>query len=199
MKKFTLLFMLLLTAGVTFGQFDLGIKAGYTAAKLSTDVDTIKANFSSGFHLGVFTRIGKKFYVQPEVYYNFQTSSMQGIDDATEWKQKIKVGSLDIPVLVGFKMINSKLFKLRLMAGPMASFVVNKKVDDMNSVLGPIEDADINTVNWAIQAGLGADITFITLDVRYQFGLNEILKEVQVTSVDANQSLWVVSLGFKIL
>lgn len=199
MKKFTLLFMLLLTAGVTFGQFDLGIKAGYTAAKLSTDVDTIKADFSSGFHLGVFARIGKKFYVQPEAYYNFQTSSMQGIDDAAEWKQKIKVGSLDIPVLVGFKLIDAKLLNLRLMLGPMASFVVNKNIEDMNSALGPIEEADINTVNWALQVGLGADISFITLDVRYQYGLNKILEEIQVTSVDANQSLWVVSLGFKIL
>jgi hypothetical protein len=199
MKKFTLLFMLLLTAGVTFGQFDLGIKAGYTAAKLSTDVDTIKADFSSGFHLGIFARIGKKFYVQPEAYYNFQTSSMQGIDDAAEWKQKIKVGSLDIPVLVGFKLIDAKLLNLRLMLGPMASFVVNKNIEDMNSALGPIEEADINTVNWALQVGLGADISFITLDVRYQYGLNKILEEIQVTSVDANQSLWVVSLGFKIL
>ena len=191
--------MLLLTAGVTFGQFDLGIKAGYTAAKLSTDVDTIKADFSSGFHLGIFARIGKKFYVQPEAYYNFQTSSMQGIDDAAEWKQKIKVGSLDIPVLVGFKLIDAKLLNLRLMLGPMASFVVNKNIEDMNSALGPIEEADINTVNWALQVGLGADISFITLDVRYQYGLNKILEEIQVTSVDANQSLWVVSLGFKIL
>jgi hypothetical protein len=38
---------------------------------------------------------------------------------------------MDIPVLIGFKLINLKVVNWRIMAGPMASFVVNSKVKNM--------------------------------------------------------------------
>ena len=211
MKKiFLLIAVLLFSASVTFGQFNFGIKVGYNASKLHTGLDSIKSSFNSGFHFGAFFRFGKKVYIQPEAYYTFQGGIFQNnaTNTLNNWKQNVTVGTLDIPVLIGFKLINLKVVNWRVMVGPMASFVVNSKIKDV-TLTGPIKSSDINKTNWYLQAGTGIDVLFLTLDVRYQVGLNQMIKTAQsenssgaVTgkpySLNATNNMWVVSLGFKI-
>jgi hypothetical protein len=197
MKKIFLLLVFLLSADLMFGQFDFGLKLGYNASKLSTSLDSVSSSFGSGFHVGAFARIGKKFFLQPEGYYNFQTDKFTG--DSTNWAQNVTIGSMDIPVLVGFKFLDAKVAKLRVVAGPVASFVVNRKVKDVNDITGPLKEADINNVNWYLQVGAGLDVLFLALDVRYQVGLNSVIQQVQTTTWDTKGSSWVISLGFKLL
>ncbi len=198
MKKYLIILAMVLFSVSVFGQFTIGPKVGYNASKLSTNLDTITSNFKSGFSIGVFVRIGKRFYFQPEVYYTTQGGVFESNEN--NWEQKVIIGSLDIPALVGFKLIKSKIVNLRILAGPLASFVVNKSVKDAGGALGPIENADINSVNWAIQAGAGLDVLFFTLDVRYQIGLNNLIKTIENNAeINSKNSVWVVSLGFKIL
>jgi hypothetical protein len=206
MKKIMLIVVLLFfSAGVTFGQFSFGLKIGYNASKLHTSFDSIKSSFNSGFHFGAFFRFGKKVYVQPEIYYTFQSGLFDNSQNnaVNNWKQKVTVGSLDIPVLVGFKLINLKVINWRIMAGPMASFVVNSTVKDFNTLVGPITKADITKANWYVQVGTGVDVFFLTVDVRYQIGLNQMIKSAQGTTglaynLNATNNMWVVSLGFKL-
>lgn len=202
--------ILLFSAGVTFGQFSFGIKLGYNASKLHTSLDSIKSSFNSGFHFGAFVRIGKKVYIQPEAYYTFQGGIFQNNVTSTfnNWKQNVTVGTLDIPVLIGFKLVDLKVVNWRIMAGPMGSFVVNSKISDV-SLTGPIKKSDINSTNWYIQVGTGVDVLFMTLDIRYQIGLNQMIKSSQsenssgtatgkVYDLNATNNMWVVSLGFKL-
>jgi Outer membrane protein beta-barrel domain len=211
MKKIILLLALLFfSAGVTFGQFNFGLKVGYNASKLHTGLDSIKSSFNSGFHFGAFFRIGiKKVYIQPEAYYTMQGGIFNNNLLQGNWKQKVTVGTLDIPVLVGFKIINLKVVNWRIMAGPMASILINSKIKDENTFIGPIKNSDINKLNWYVQVGTGFDVLFLTLDVRYQIGLNQMIKSAQfVTSsgnttgqtynLNATNNMWVVSLGFKL-
>jgi hypothetical protein len=184
-------------------QFVLGIKLGYTGSKLNTNIDSIKSSLASGFHLGAFARIGKRVYLQPEFYYNLSGASFEDVATG-DWKQNITVGSLDIPVLVGFDIIKSKIFKWRIMAGPEVSFLVNSKVKDVGSITGPIKTSDMNTTGWFIQAGTGIDVLIFTLDVRYQAGLNSLINDVTandgtVYPVNSQANMFVVSLGIKIL
>lgn len=196
MKKILILSLFVLAASVVFGQFTIGPKIGYNASKLSTSIDTISSDFKSGFQIGAFVRIGKKLYVQPELYYTTQGGVFES--NINDWKQNVRIGSLDIPVLVGFRMINAKVVNLRILAGPLASFVVNRSVKEAGGVTGPITDADINNVNWAIQAGVGLDVLFLTLDVRYQIGLNNLVKTINQVSSNSKNNAWVISLGWKI-
>jgi hypothetical protein len=201
MKKIIVIVLMCLAASVlpdrTFGQFNLGVKLGYNASKLSTNVDSVKSNFKSGFQFGAFARIGRKLYLQPELYYTTQggvfTSNTQ------DWKQTIRIGSMDVPVLVGLKLINTDLVNLRVMAGPVASFTVNKSIEEGGLSTGPLTTGDLKSVNWALHAGLGVDVWLLTLDVRYQVGLSEIISEVQNYQFYSKNNAWVVSLGFKIL
>lgn len=197
MKKHLILFALVLSSAIVFGQFTIGPKVGFNASKLSTNLDTVSSNFKSGFQIGLFVRIGKKLYVQPELYYTTQGGVFES--NLNNWQQKVNIGSLDLPLLVGFKMLNAKVVNLRILAGPMASFVVNKSVKDAEGPVGPIKNADLNSINWAIQAGAGLDVLFMTLDVRYQIGLNNLIKEIGNAAINSKNNVWVISLGFKIL
>jgi hypothetical protein len=208
MKKIFVLVIfaaILLPAKQACAQFDFGIKIGYNASKLNTSIDSIKSSMNSGFHIGVFARIGKRVHLQPEFYYTLSGGTFEnvGVNTVNDWKQKVTVGTLDIPVLLGINIIQSNILKWRVMVGPQASFVVNSKIQDV-SLTGPIEKSDINTVNWFIQAGTGIDILFMTLDVRYQAGLNSLIKDVTASNgtaypVNSQGNSFVVSLGFKLL
>jgi hypothetical protein len=201
MKKILLLLAIAFFATeLSYGQFALGLKLGYNANKLSTDLDSIKSSFNSGFHVGVWTRFGKRFYVAPELQYTLSGAvfTSEGTLSTNDWKQKVTIGSLDIPVLVGFKIIHSDFITWRIELGPQASFVVNSKIKDEKSVTGPIDEASINTANWYILAGTGIDILFLKLDVRYQYGLNKLIQNAGAYQFDTKGQMFLVSLGFKI-
>ena len=209
MKKILiLLFVVFLSAEVSYGQFVFGLKLGYNASKLTSNVDSVKASINSGFHAGAFVRFGKRVYIQPEAYYTFSGGTFQNnvSNTVNNWKQKVTIGTLDIPVLVGFKIINTKMLNWRIMVGPEVSFLVNSKVKDVN-LTGPITSSDINKVNWYGQVGTGIDILFLTFDIRYQFGLNTVINDVTKTvgttqtsyPVNSKNNLFLVSVGFKIL
>jgi hypothetical protein len=200
MKKVILILAMLMLAGATHAGIDLGIKVGYNGNKLSTNLDSISDQFKSGFHIGVFTRFGNRVYVGPEIYYTIQGAEYAYNDPLNKdsWSQKLNIGTLDIPVNVGFRIINNDKLNLRIMAGPMASFVVNSKITELDDVTGPITEADLKTTNWYIQAGAGLDVWFLTLDIRYQAGLNEMIEQVENWNFNTQNNAFVVSLGFKI-
>jgi hypothetical protein len=200
MKKFTLSIIMLLIAATTFAGIHLGVKLGYNANKLSTSLDSISSQFKSGLHIGAFMRIGKRVYFGPEVYYCLQGAEYvyDAPLESDSWTQKLTIGTIDVPLNVGFRIINNNKFNLRIMAGPMASFVVNSKITDTGSLTDPITQADLKTTNWYIQAGAGMDLWFLTLDLRYQAGLNEMIEDVGDLNFNTKNQLFVVSLGFKI-
>ncbi|MEI6174907.1 MAG: porin family protein [Bacteroidota bacterium] len=196
MKKLILFVLILFSAEVMYAKFHLGIKVGYNASKISTNIDTVKNGFKSGFQIGAFARIGNRFYVQPEIYYTTQGGVFTS--NASNWEQNVKIGSIDVPVLLGFQIIKGDFVNLRILAGPTASFVVNKSISEGGTSTQQLTSADLRSVNWGLQAGAGVDVWMFTLDLRYQLGLNQLVKDVQNWSFDSKNNVWVVSLGFKI-
>ncbi len=190
---------------ISYGQFALGVKIGYNANKLSTNLDTVKSQFNSGFHVGIWTRIGKRIYVAPELQYtmNGAVFTNDGNLSTNDWKQKITIGTVDIPVLLGFKIIHSKVITWRIELGPQVSFITNTKISDVNSIAGPIQSSSFKSVNWYILGGTGIDVLFLKFDIRYMYGLNQMIQDVQTSgtttaSFDSRNQMFAISLGFKI-
>jgi len=201
MKKILILIAFaFLATTVSFGQFALGLKVGYNANKLSTNLDSIKTQFNSGFHVGIWTHIGKRVYVAPEILYSMSGGVFtdEGTMSTSGWKQKITIGSVDIPVMLGFKIIHSKAITWRIELGPEASFTVNKKVEDVNSVVGPIQESSLKDVNWYVMGGTGIDVLFLAFDIRYKYGLNEAITDVPNWEFNSHNGMLLISLGFKI-
>lgn len=208
MKKFfisLLLFSSVLMISTSFGQgIKVGPKVGFNASQLHTSFDSLSSQFKSGFQVGAFVRLGGKVYLQPEIYYSSQGGIFKS--NFNNWQQKINLGTLDIPVLVGISFLDNDLFDIHLTAGPMASFVINKDISNSGDINASknteIKSADIKNANWYIQAGAGVDIWKFTIDVRYQIGLNKIINNVAVqgrnVNLNTSNNVWVVSLGFNL-
>jgi hypothetical protein len=200
MKKIVLLFAFALcVSAFSYGQFALGVKIGYNGSKLSTDLDSIKHQFNSGFHVGAYAHFGKRLYVAPEVLYCMSGGvfSYDGsVSSPQYWSQKITIGSLDIPVMVGFKIIHSDFITWRIELGPEVSFAMNKKIsEDINPKLQP---SDIKSAAWYVLGGTGIDFLFLTFDVRYKYGLTNLINDVNSQTFNTKNNVFLVSLGFKI-
>jgi hypothetical protein len=194
MKKLLFLLLFLLAALQNYGQFDLGIKAGYATSKLNTDIDDITEDIKHNFQFGAFARLGKRLYVQPEVYYAQSGGTLQV--SGTNEEEHIKFNNLCVPVMLGFRIINGEKINFRIMAGPTANFIVSKKFSG-DEVIETLDEGDFKSIAWGLDAGLGVDLWFLAVDVRYEWGLNDIY-EPPVNDETMKSNIFIVSLGFKI-
>jgi hypothetical protein len=237
-KTFLLIAAVLMMGSAAFagGGFDLAIgpKVGYQTAKLSYAKDDIKAGFANSFTAGLFGRVTiGNFYVQPEVMY-FQTEKLfsLNVQNVSEgWLPEENVNftlnsvNLQVPVFLGFKVLDLDVIALRVQAGPTANFTLSSQTlfdktytltpDEGEAItLGENEEQafDTKTIAWGIQAGVGVDVLKkITLDINYNFGISKLFGENLINKTEwanyidtsniatSTQNLFMVTLGFKFL
>ncbi|MBW6460575.1 MAG: PorT family protein [Bacteroidales bacterium] len=194
MKKLIILLLGLFVSLNLFSQFNFGPKAGYSTSRLSTDIEDIKESIRHNLQVGAFIRVGKKLYFQPEIYYATSGGSIEF--KSTGLEETIKLQSIGVPLLVGYKLLNIKVFNFRIFAGPAANFIVNKSTD----IDGFFDEDNFKDISWGIDIGTGLDIFFLTLDFRYEFGLNNLyIPTDSEYSGKMNSNLFIISLGFKLL
>ena len=241
MKKTFLLIAALFIMGSTFaggGLFYLGPKIGYQTAKLSYDQADIKASFANHFTVGVFGRFTiARVYIQPEVLY-FKTSNIFNVDvtgTGTDNLFNLPTGAnvnltlnqmnLQVPVLIGFNIIDSKLITFRAQVGPTANFLlksqtvfdksytingVSNEMDEQQQNAANNQKFDTKSISWGLQAGLGLDFfKHLTLDINYNFGLSKVFKNLNNTTLgeyfdfdnadNVHQHMFMVTVGYSFL
>ena len=172
-KRFCMLTRLLACIITAQAQwFMLGVKGGYSTtleqSQSYKEIFNVKNNLSNGFHLGLFMRMGRTWYLQPEAlfnYYNYN-SSLNYENSNILQNKKYQINTVDVPVLLGVHLANTKMFKMRLMAGPKFSFNVGSTLADS---FGDVESLTqtLRETRLGLDCGVGFDIWRITLDVRY--------------------------------
>jgi hypothetical protein len=198
MKKILILSILSFFSLVNYGQFSVGPKIGYSSSKLSTDFDDIKESAKSNFQIGAFLRFGKKLYLQPEIFY--ATSGGTLTRESSGLEENIKMKNLCVPLLVGLKLIDAKVFNVRVMAGPSANFIIDKEVKYDDLIQYPLQDSNFKNVAWGMDVGAGVDVFFLSLDLRYEFGLTNIyIPDEGGDSQKMSSNVFIVSLGIKLL
>lgn len=207
MRKLVLTFVLIFASSMIFAQFTLGPKIGYNTSKLSVDQSEIETSLKNSFQFGIFARIGKKLYLQPEVNWLTQGGVFKQPEvtgSLSPFEQEVNLKTVQIPVIIGYKIINPKIINIRILAGPVASIVTDKNIEseDISGYIKPIEDANIEDLIWSLQIGAGVDILMFTIDVRYNIGLNKVIKDITIdgkqVTFASKVSGFSVSLGWKI-
>ncbi len=207
MKKISLLFVAVLMSSLMYGQLHIGPQIGYTASKLSYQGSDITNGLKNNMLLGVFMRIGKKIYIQPEVNYMTQGSvfTFPIGNGGSPVEQDINLKSIQVPLSLGWRIINAKVFNLRLFGGATGNFVVDKTIDTKN---GDPKDyllpEDFSDIQWQYQLGVGVDILMFALDVKYYGGINDLFNgNVQYDNathqVTGAANVFEITLGWKIL
>lgn len=208
MKKLTTVLIVLLFSGSMFGQFHFGPQVGYAASNLTVSGSDIVNNLKSNLLIGAFARFGEKIYVQPEVNWLTQGSSFSyqpSLNDPLNVEQKIKLNSIQVPLSVGWRLINLKVVNIRIMGGITANFITNVEIDNDPPTGSDywITKDDFKNVQWQWQLGAGVDVFMFALDVKYFGGINDIMNtditvDAQNYSVSSKSNVFQVTLGWKI-
>ena len=238
-KTFLLIAALLMLGGAAFagGGIDLAIgpKVGFQTASLSYQKADIKAGFSNHFTAGIFGRVTiGRVYVQPEVLY-FKTSNvfdahvigmeenenLFNLPTGANVNLTLNQMNLQVPILVGFNVIDLDVVTLRAQVGPTANFVLQSKTlyDQTYTLEGQTaeiantttdEKFNPKSISWGVQAGLGVDVLKrITLDINYNFGLSKMFDALNETTLgetfdfsnidNTKQNMFMVTVGIKLL
>lgn len=191
MKKLTILIAIVLIAltGKSQGFFDAGLKAGINSSKISANVDDYTPQTINNYLFGAFARINLgRIYIQPEAYYN--SKGGEYIDKVNlSTINSFDLKTIDVPALIGIKLIDQKAFNLRILAGPVFSFVTDKSASSQLTETA-IKD---NFFGW--QYGAGVDFLFLTLDARMESYSNNLYETPKFDSKNGN---FVISLGVKL-
>jgi hypothetical protein len=202
MKKLTLLFVAILASGVMFGQLHFGPQIGYTSSKLTTNSSELTSSFKSNFLFGAFVRLGDKIYVQPEINWLTQggiwEDNTPGYDPT---KVEMNYKTIQIPVSLGWRIIDLKLANIRIFGGAAANIATNKTMK-INGITEDLKDADWNDVVWQYQVGAGVDVLMFALDIKYMGGINDLYKGSEIEfdgkTLSTKSNLFMVTLGWKI-
>jgi len=186
--------------------FKWGIKAGvgFSSLKMEeitgiddgTDVyNLITGDGVMGYHVGLQTRIKvAMILIQPEVYFNAGGGTLeQVVDNGATTVLDVKFNRIDVPLLVGVK-----LGPIRINAGPVGSYVISETTD--LTEIQPDYELFTSSMTWGFQAGLGVDVSKLSIDARYEGSLSQLGETLSIGgsefALDARPSQWIISLGY---
>ncbi len=195
MKSLKILALTLLL-GLAFNQsysqsFTFGAKVGVNYSKFPSSKSLVSSDIGkAGVQAGVFARFGKQIFLQPELLFGSYSGSFNLKTSAGEVAEDVKFTTMDIPVLLGDKVISLSTLNLRVMLGP--DFAFNLKKPGLQ-IPNPGDYSYKNATVGGI-VGVGIDLAALTIDARYNFGLTDIN-----ASLGQKINSFNLSVGFKFL
>ena len=108
-----------------------------------------------GYHVGLFGKIGNRFYFKPVVMY---TSTKSDYNDDTFEMQKI-----DAPMLFGVKVLGP----ISVFGGPAFQYILDTEFDGIS-----INDIE-NEFSVGVNFGIGLNFNSVGIDIRYERGFSD--------------------------
>lgn len=173
---------------ITFGP-----KAGFSVNKFEDiqEQDRIRYSTFSTVSVGLFGRVSPgRLYVQPEVYYVVKGANYN-LEDSIRSSGKIRLQTLEAPVLLGYYIIEGTGFNLRALAGPVFNLFTKESQNDLRP--WDPERYGIKEGVHSMQFGIGADMLMLSVDARFERGLTRY-----DNSLGARPSRFTISVGYKL-
>ena len=130
-----------------------------------------------GYHFGLLAEIKLPLflYIRPELLYT-HTESSYPIEDG---QAKLKMDRVDIPVLLGFRVLKIGRFFL----GPSFQYIINTDLSGSENVAN-IKTIGYDDFNVAAQVGIGLNFGRFGTDIRWETGLIDTEALFQIDGVD---------------
>lgn len=198
-KNITLLAVLIITIASLNAQSSWGIKGSLlfnSNGELIDEAGTIienKGSGESGFNVGLYGKLDLgPIYIRPELVYT-QASSEYNIDPENGMNESYEMTSIDLPVLVGIRIIGP----LNLVAGPAFKYITNSKVKGLNY------QTIKNDITVGLNIGVSANLGRFGFDVIYDRGINSneadfIGEEASKFTLDTRQQQIKVGVSYRL-
>ncbi|MBN2611958.1 MAG: outer membrane beta-barrel protein [Bacteroidales bacterium] len=203
MKKVFLLIIIIFASLTTgYSQFRFGVRGGVNWNYVLADnivydgntTITLPSKANMGYHFGLISQIELfNLFVQPELLFlsNKNELILKNTSGDNEGYVEQRVFRLDVPVMFGVKI---KSFKIQ--AGPIGTIFLGDKTN-----LIEIQDFDqeFKSLTFGYQAGIGFDLSRVSLDLKYEGNLSDFGKEVTINNntfnLDQRSNQIVFSIG----
>ena len=184
-------------------QTKFGVKAGYALSSVNTKVDGIdeedmdEMDAMSTFYVGALVehKFSEKFGLQAELFYSPMGAKSSGSDSDGNWEDKLKIGTLQLPI--GAKFYPTESFALT--AGVNFGFILSSEYEftwDGESETEDIED--MSGLNLA--PFIGAEYTLpmgLFFDARYNLGVSNLYTGEGSDDYKMKNSFFQIGVGYK--
>lgn len=180
MKKYFLFISISVLSSVIWAQGDRSVyfnpKVGLNLSGLNDQPEGVSTSNKLGYNAGLDLRIGEgTVFLQPGIFYyqfNREYSVVSTGSSSSASTKDIKVESIKVPVNIGFRIIETKPLSIRFNLGPAFSFpvTVTQYEDNFDIARDNHKNVSIGGV-----VGAGVDLSLLTLDLNYEFGLSDFI------------------------
>ena len=161
---------------VSFAQLKIKPAFGINFANIKDSEGNFALDGKTGYQVGGTVQLGSKFVFEPGIFW--QRDNYEVKDALSTGKDIIKgdYSSLKIPVYLGYYIVGDakSTLGIKLFGGPSAKFVIS---EDNNGL--PDQFSDLNDAIWGVKAGAGVDFLSVFVELGYNWGLNEVFKDVE--------------------
>jgi len=165
---------------------------GVNASALDTDPTNGEHKARAGWQVGGYLRFdNSKFYLEPGLFWHMVATELQTKDELTHEEHLFQntVHSIQIPVMVGFNVIDGSTVDLRLQAGTAIDIITS--VDDNNY----FTKDDLESTYWSFKFAAGVDFSILSVDLGYDLGMSDYFTDD--TGRAGKMSGWFLNAGLR--
>ena len=170
---------LLVAAPVGAKSFVINPQAGVVGQDLTGDTSDLDDSAKMGYAVGGNLRFGGRGYLSPGLFWEHTALEATAVDDATleEVTDNLEVTSIRVPLHFGYNLSAGDAMSMgsmgfRVYGGPSATMIMD--VDD--NAFGITKD-DYKSSIFGAQVGAGVDLSSITIDASYEWGISNVFKD----------------------
>ena len=134
---------------------------------------SFESAYAAGYLLGFSYRKGRLGYWEVGLNYNNSTVSLDDAD-VNILEDNMQIRQLEVPLSAGVNLLSMtrRVLGVRLFGGVVPGYIAS--VGDNPFNLG---EGDFNHFQVAGRVGAGVDVLFLFLEVGYQYGFMDVLKD----------------------
>ncbi len=153
--------------------------------------DQVESSIGAGISLGGKARFGRRLYLDGGVFWAYSGGNL---DLGVAGSDQFYIGSIRVPVTVGYRILAARAAAFRIFGGADIGFTTN--VGSTN--LGLTKD-DVKNTQWWGRVGAGVDLLILAIDAGYMFGLSDVFESTAGAGVlsDVKSNSWFLDVGLR--
>lgn len=150
---------------------DFKIYGGASTSKILLSNSSYNSAYAAGYLLGFSYKRGRFAYWEIGINYN---NSVVSLEEVNVLEENMQIRQLEVPLSVGINLLSltRRVLGVRLFGGVVPGYIVG--IGDNPFNLG---DSDFNRFQVAGRVGAGVDVFFLFIEVGYQYGFIDLLKD----------------------
>jgi hypothetical protein len=150
---------------------DFKIYGGASTSKILLSNSSYESAYAAGYLLGFSYKRGRFAYWEIGINYN---NSVVSLEEVNVLEENMQIRQLEAPLSVGINLLSltRRVLGVRLFGGVVPSYIVGIGDNPFN-----LNEDDFNHFQLAGRVGAGVDVFFLFLELGYQYGFMDLLKD----------------------